>query len=74
MNHGANDIVDRLRAQAKATGHVWVDVMLLLLEAANEINRLGSMYMQTGNELDDLKMTLRDAQHNAASERSQEKT
>ena len=33
----------------------------LLLEAADEIERLRSLFMQAGNELDDLKMSLRDS-------------
>ncbi len=53
----SEDIVDRLQQQAQSGSHVWVDVMLLLLEAAKEIKRVRSLYMEAANELDDLKQT-----------------
>lgn len=38
------DLVRRLREQAQAGSHRWVDVMMLLLEAANELEKPMTAY------------------------------
>jgi hypothetical protein len=45
-----SSLISRLREQASAGGHRWVDVMALLLEAAQRIEDEGRLFVALYNE------------------------